>query len=78
MTVTIKVRQNGPYLVDGEDIKVVDWNGHEYPITKTPFALCRCGHSNKRPFCDGSHRACAFEASEAAPLPAESTLRVTE
>jgi CDGSH iron-sulfur domain-containing protein 3 len=73
MAVTIKVRENGPYLVDGDDIKVIDWNGHEYPLAKIPFALCRCGQSHRRPFCDGTHRSCAFQAAEAAPVPAEST-----
>jgi len=63
---TIKVRQNGPYLVDGDDVKLIDWNGAEYKIEKRPFALCRCGHSSKKPFCDGTHRRVSFEASEAA------------
>jgi hypothetical protein len=40
---TIKVRQNGPYLVEGDDVTVVDWNGNSYQIAKRPFALCRCG-----------------------------------
>ena len=38
--VTIKVRQNGPYRVEGDDVTVVDWNGVEYPIVKRPIALC--------------------------------------
>ena len=41
--VTIKVRQNGSLLVEGEDVKLVDWNGAEYIVPKKPFALCRCG-----------------------------------
>ena len=41
--VTIKVRQNGPYLVEGEDVMLVDRNGAQYQISKRPFALCRCG-----------------------------------
>src|SRR5260370_15770417 len=40
---TIKVRQNGPYLVEGDDVTLVDWNGATYQIAKRPFALCRCG-----------------------------------
>ncbi len=40
---TIKVRQNGPYLVEGDDVTLVDWNGATYTIAKRPFALCRCG-----------------------------------
>lgn len=64
---TIKVRQNGPYLVDAEDVKLVDWNGAEYLVTKRPFALCRCGASDNKPFCDGTHAKIGFQASEAAP-----------
>lgn len=64
---TIKLRINGPYLVEGDDVRVVDWNGVEYPIERRPVALCRCGQSKRRPFCDGSHRALPFNADEAAP-----------
>ena len=63
---TITVRQNGPYRVDGDDVTLVDWNGSEYQITKRPFALCRCGGSMTKPFCDGTHRTIGFQASEAA------------
>ena len=62
----IKVRQNGSLLVDGEDVKLIDWNGNEYAIAKRPFALCRCGHSTKKPFCDGTHSKIGFQAAEAA------------
>ena len=41
--VTIKVRQNGPEVVEGEDVMLVDWNGAPYQVPKRPFALCRCG-----------------------------------
>ena len=67
----IKVRENGPYLVIGDDVTLVDWNGARYPIARRPFALCRCGASKNRPFCDGSHKTVGFEAAEAAP-PADS------
>jgi CDGSH-type Zn-finger protein len=63
---TIKVRQNGPLLVDGEEIKLIDWNGNEYEIPKRPFALCRCGFSTKKPFCDGTHSRIGFQAAQAA------------
>ena len=63
---TIKVRQNGSLLVDGDDVKLIDWNGNEYEIAKRPFALCRCGHSTKKPFCDGTHSKIGFQAAEAA------------
>ncbi len=64
--VTIKVRLNGPYLVDGEDVRLIDWNGNEYQIPKRPFALCRCGQSARKPFCDGTHNRFGFQAAEAA------------
>jgi len=63
----IKVRENGPYLVVGDDVTLVDWNGASYPIARRPFALCRCGASENKPFCDGSHKTAGFEAAEAAP-----------
>ena len=63
---TIKVRQNGSLLVDGEDVTLIDWNGNEYKLEKRPFALCRCGHSSKKPFCDGTHKVIGFQAGEAA------------
>jgi CDGSH-type Zn-finger protein len=74
MPTVIKARQNGPYLVEGDEVVVVDWNGNPYPIPKRPFALCRCGHSSKKPFCDGTHRTVGFQASEAAPVPPEPRL----
>jgi CDGSH-type Zn-finger protein len=66
--VTIKVRQNGPYRVDGgaDEVRVVDWNGVEYAVDKRPVALCRCGASTTKPFCDGSHSRVGFAAAEAA------------
>ncbi len=64
--VTIKIRENGPYRVDGDDVKVVDWNGNEYQIERKPIALCRCGGSTTKPFCDGTHSKIGFKAAEAA------------
>ena len=65
----IKVRENGPYLVVGDDVTLVDWNGASYPVARRPFALCRCGASEDKPFCDGSHKTVSFEACEAALTP---------
>jgi CDGSH-type Zn-finger protein len=63
---TIKLRQNGPYLVEGEGVKILDWNGAEYHVERWPVALCRCGGSTKKPFCDGTHSRVGFQAAEAA------------
>ena len=64
---TITVQQNGPYLVEGGDVRVVDWNGHEYqPVNRARFALCRCGGSTTKPFCDGTHSRIGFKAAGSA------------
>ena len=64
--VTITVRQNASYKVEGDDVRVVDWNGNEYQIPKRPFSLCRCGGSTNKPFCDGTHSKIGFQAAQAA------------
>lgn len=66
---TIKVLQNGPYQVSGDDVTVIDWNGATYAVTKRPFYLCRCGASTTKPFCDGMHSKVGFKAAEAAAAP---------
>ena len=59
----ITVRQNGPLLVEGDDITLVDAGGAELPVERRPFALCRCGASENKPFCDGSHNRIGFDGS---------------
>ena len=59
--VSITPRANGPLLVQG-DFKVVDVQGNEYSVEGDVVALCRCGHSDNKPFCDGTHRDCGLEA----------------
>ncbi|RPI51553.1 MAG: CDGSH iron-sulfur domain-containing protein [Acidobacteria bacterium] len=66
MGTVIRVRQNGPYRIEDEDVTVLDWNGNPYPIAKRPIALCRCGASTTKPFCDGTHSKMGFQAAEAA------------
>ena len=66
---TIRLRKNGPYLVEGDDVKVFDWDGNEYQFERRPVALCRCGASTKKPFCDGTHSKIGFQAAEAAVGP---------
>ncbi|OCA85351.1 CDGSH iron-sulfur domain-containing protein [Pseudobacillus wudalianchiensis] len=52
--VVIKVTDNGPAIVTG-DVELVDGEGNPFNIGEQ-FKLCRCGLSNHKPFCDGSHR----------------------
>lgn len=67
--VRIKVRDSGPYLVTGP-ITLVDADLNPYTIEGENVALCRCGHSQNKPFCDGSHKTVGFEAHErAVPRP---------
>jgi CDGSH-type Zn-finger protein len=53
--------RDGPYLVRGPVI-VRDQDGGEVPVTRRPVALCRCGKSRMRPFCDGTHQLIRFQA----------------
>ena len=70
--VTIKVRANGPYKIEGP-ARVIDAEGREFELPEgSGFVLCRCGHSRTKPFCDKSHRRVAFVADDCAPRdPAE-------
>jgi CDGSH-type Zn-finger protein len=61
---TVQVLRNGPYVVTGS-VTVLDANGQKVP-TAEKFALCRCGASTKKPFCDGTHSKIGFQAAEEA------------
>ncbi len=58
--VTLTPTDNGPYLVQGS-ITLLDAEGNQYQVSDT-IALCRCGHSNTKPFCDGTHEKTNFAA----------------
>ena len=67
--VKITVRKNGPCRVEAPEgsIELVDGDGNPYDLTGKPiFALCRCGGSANKPFCDGTHNKIGFQASEPA------------
>ena len=68
--VTIRLRPNGPLVIDGP-VTLIDHLGQAFtpPSDKPLLALCRCGHSAKKPFCDGAHKTCGFVAEETAPPP---------
>jgi len=59
--VTITPYPDGPYLVRGEFV-VRDQEGNELPLRRRTIALCRCGRSRLRPFCDGTHKLVGFRA----------------
>ncbi len=58
---SIQPSDNGPLLIRGP-VKLVDPAGNEYEVTSRNIALCRCGASANKPFCDGSHRRIGFHA----------------
>jgi CDGSH-type Zn-finger protein len=59
----ITVRKNGSLRVEG-DFEIVDAEGRPFGLAgRTQVSLCRCGRSERKPFCDGTHKTCGF-ASE--------------
>lgn len=58
----IKAYRNGPFLVRGP-FTLRDSGGGEFGTERNIVALCRCGRSGTRPFCDGTHKAIGFKAS---------------
>ncbi len=61
--------EDGPLIVRG-DFAMVDQHGDPIELNRKTIALCRCGKSRMRPFCDGTHKLTRFSAtSEAQPWP---------
>jgi CDGSH-type Zn-finger protein len=78
LIVKIEVTKNGPYLVSGglplseqsivinEEGESLDYkDGKKYPV-QPQYALCRCGQSGNKPFCDGTHTKVKFDGTETA------------
>jgi CDGSH-type Zn-finger protein len=65
--VTITARPNGPLIVEGET-KLLDSKGNPFPA-QNRVALCRCGGSANKPFCDGAHGRTGFKSEVSAPGP---------
>ena len=63
MAINIKVRDNGPYLVEGE-FTMTDAQGNPIEVKKP--VLCRCGGSTTKPFCDGTHSKIGFKGANEA------------
>ena len=60
----IRAKANGPYLIPG-DLLQVDEDGNPTEGTRKVVALCRCGGSSHKPYCDGTHKRNGFTADEA-------------
>jgi CDGSH-type Zn-finger protein len=58
---TITTYRDGPLLVRGP-VRLVDQDGNEIAVDRDTIALCRCGRSRLRPFCDGTHKLVRFRA----------------
>jgi CDGSH-type Zn-finger protein len=60
--VTITPYRDGPYIIRG-DFTITDQDGNVIDARRKTVALCRCGKSQIRPFCDGTHKLIGFEAA---------------
>ena len=74
----IVVRNDGSIRVEG-DFEIQDQNGGVYGLAgRTKIGLCRCGHSETKPFCDGTHKKMNFQsvvqAHDLPPLPPSPTM----
>lgn len=65
-TTRVTAYEDGPFLVRGA-FKVVDRDGNEVATSRRTIALCRCGRSSIKPFCDGTHVRIAFKAPGETP-----------
>jgi CDGSH-type Zn-finger protein/uncharacterized Fe-S cluster protein YjdI len=59
-TLTISPAANGPLLIKGP-LSIHSADGQQH-FSGIQGALCRCGHSENKPFCDGTHKKIAFQA----------------
>lgn len=58
---TITAYPDGPLLVRGA-YRILDSNGEPIEQTRRTIALCRCGKSSLKPWCDGTHKVTGFKA----------------
>lgn len=57
----ITIATNGPIRIEG-DFAILDPEGREFGLAgRTMISLCRCGQSQNKPFCDGSHGRTGFQ-----------------
>lgn len=67
--VKITVKRNGPLFLEGA-VDIFDADGNPIPVdpAKKGIALCRCGYSMRKPFCDGGHNRCSWNAETPPPV----------
>jgi len=61
-SIKITAAENGPFLIGGH-ASFTDADGNKQKTPGSMVALCRCGHSGNKPFCDGSHKKEGFTAA---------------
>jgi CDGSH-type Zn-finger protein len=62
MPTKITIRDNGSIRIEG-DFEIYDMKGTKYDLAgRTQISLCRCGLSEKKPFCDSAHKGSAFRS----------------
>ena len=65
MPTKITIRDNGSIRVEGGDFTIYDVNGNAFDLAgREAIGLCRCGQSENKPFCDGSHKTIGFRSGE--------------
>jgi CDGSH-type Zn-finger protein len=57
--IKMQVSKNGPYIVKGV-VTIINSDGTEI-VKEGTIALCRCGSSNNKPYCDGAHTIMGFK-----------------
>jgi len=61
--VKLRFRENASIAIDLPEGANFRFNGEEQVLERLKLALCRCGHSGDKPFCDGTHKRVGFQAA---------------
>ena len=69
-SVTVTPHRDGPLILRGP-FRILDQDGVEIANERSTVALCRCGMSARKPFCDGSHTVTGFRAPSGRELQPE-------